>query len=98
MTPADENPSVLAVIIGGVVAACGFIGMWIWNHTMGRIRALEMGKVDRQTFIDYTVAAEISRRELRDSMEQGRKETRESIINLFRAIDDVKDLVREQKR
>lgn len=91
----EENQSVLGVLITGAVAAVGFVGMWIWNHTMGRIRALERDKVDRQTFTDYTQAAETSRRELRESFERTRTEQRNSIIGLYEKFDEVKDMIRD---
>lgn len=47
------------------LGAIGIGAAWLWNNTMGRIQALEKGKVDTKVFDDYAARAEITRTELR---------------------------------
>lgn len=90
----DDNPSALSVIVTGIIAACGFVAAWLWKHTMGRIDSLESRKMDREEFNGYVARADESRKELRDSVERNRTESRESIAKLFEKIDEVKDMIR----
>lgn len=80
------NDSFLAQVLAWVAAGIAAIGAWLWVHTMGRISVLESTKLDLQTFKDHVARSEKSRDELR-----------ESIVALYGKVDEVKDLLIEQK-
>lgn len=82
----SDNTSFLGQVLAWVAAAIAAVGAWLWVHTMGRISALEASKLDFKTFDDHVKRSDKSRDELR-----------ESIIALYGKVDEVKDLLIEQK-
>jgi hypothetical protein len=95
-SPTDET-SFLSQVLAWVAAAIAAIGAWLWTTTMGRITKLEEGKVNQKTFDEYVTRAD-----------KDRSERRQTEINLFEKVDDLRghvdnrldkivDLIREKK-
>lgn len=92
---AQENPSLTAYVVGAIAAGAVGIVAWVGRNTVGRISALEKGKVDMKTFDEANERAETGRKELRASIEQQRTETRENVIALHSKIDNKFDGLRD---
>lgn len=82
---AEKDPSFLGFVLAAVAAGISGLGAWAWNNTMGRITALEQGKVDKEDFKQYVERSEKSRDELRDSQKL-----------IFQKVDGLRDHVDEK--
>jgi hypothetical protein len=80
-TPTDET-SFLSQVLAWIAAAIAAVGAWLWTTTMGRIAKLEEGKVNQKTFDEYVARAD-----------RDRSERRQTEINLFEKVDDLRDHV-----
>lgn len=91
-----QETSFAAWAMGAIGAGITGILGWLALNTMGRISALEQGKVDKKSFDDAMQRADTSRTELRQTMETHRSETRENVIGLHEKIDGLRNHVDEK--
>lgn len=87
----ENDPSFWKWLVGvGGSASVAVVGAWKY------VDAKLEKKVSKETFDDAVKRADISRQELRESIEQQRKETRENVIGLHGKLDGLRDHVDEK--
>lgn len=96
MSAPNPDVGLVSYVVGAIAAGTVAIVAWVGKHTVGRISALETGKVDMKTFDEAMERAETGRKELRASVEQQRIETRENVIAVHGKIDGLRDHVDEK--
>lgn len=91
MIPSGPESSQLEQLWKGAVAAVGIAAVWVWNNTMGRISALEQGKLDKTEFKESMARAETSRTELHAAqirLEDGQKGMSNSLARIEGALSE----------
>jgi hypothetical protein len=83
---AQEDPSLVAYVVGAVAAGAVAVVGWVGKNTLGRIAALESGKVDKADFTTFM-----------QQSEQHRRENREVQAKLFDKVDELKTIMLDRR-
>ncbi|CAB4223376.1 hypothetical protein UFOVP1670_34 [uncultured Caudovirales phage] len=81
----ENDPDQLAQLWKWATGAIGLGAAWLWNNTMGRIKALEDGKVSNVDFQAHVERSDRSREELRKatiSLFEGQGKIAESLARI----------------
>jgi len=98
MPTSQPDASFLAIITAWIAAAVAAVFGWIWMHTMGRIRALEQGKVDLREYEKGIVRSDTVREEIKQTVHELGIKLDALKDDVGRKFDELKNLILEQRK
>lgn len=98
MPTSTPDASFLAIITAWIAAAVAALFGWIWMHTMGRLKALEQGKVDQREYEKGIASSDAVRAEIKASVHELSAKLDLFKDDVGRKFDELKNLILEQRK